>query len=86
MVDQQAKEVAFGGSHEAIKDVGIFPYVQVSQNAHVLPNGGKFVVGRKGNQHLVPDAVNVDDSMGGEGFDQGAFQKSDHPKKNAGSA
>ncbi len=48
IVDQQAKEIAFRGSHESKEDMRIFANVQVSQDMDRLSHTRQLVVARNG--------------------------------------
>ncbi len=63
VVDEEAEEVALGGGHEAIEDVGVFAHLQMRQNPDRLAIGREFVKTRQGDEHLVADAMNIDNDL-----------------------
>ena len=69
------KRSAFGGGHEAIKNVRILADHKMRQELDRLAGRGQLVEGGKGDQGLVADAVDLHRDLGGKRFDQFAVQK-----------
>src|SRR2546430_6685412 len=78
VVDEQTKQVAFGGGHEPVENVRVFPDVEMSQDLNGLSGGGQFIVARERNENFVADAAHVDDRLGGQGRSERPVEKGNH--------
>ena len=70
VIDQQSKKIALSRRHESVKDLCIFPHVQMSQNANILASCRQFVVARKRNKNFVTNSANIDNCLRGQRADQ----------------
>src|SRR5438093_2297847 len=77
-MDQQAKQLPFRHGHESIKDVGILAHDQVREQLHLLARLGELFIRGQRNERFVADAIDVDDDLSGEGFDEFALEEGDH--------
>ena len=74
-VNEQAEHVALGGSHETVEDMGILANGEVSEEVDIAAGRGEFIVRGKGDEDIVADAVDLNDGVSGEGFDEFAVEK-----------
>src|SRR4029450_11041867 len=72
VIDPQSKKIALRRRHESIKDLCVFPYVQMSQNANILASCRQFIVARKRNKNFVADSANIDNRLRGQRAAQSA--------------
>ena len=63
VVDEEPKQIAFGGGHEAVKNLRVFADVEMSEDLHGLTGRGKFVVARQRDENFVADAADLDDGL-----------------------
>src|SRR5260221_13566267 len=77
-MNEQAKQLAFGGAHESVKNVRILAHRQVGEQFHRLARRRKFIIRRKWNNDLVTHAVDLHGDLGRKRFDELALKEGDH--------
>ena len=78
VLHEQSEKVALGRRHESEKNMRVFADGEVCEDFDLRAGSRQLVVAGKWNEHVIPNAANIQNDLRGQGFDERAVEVVDH--------